>query len=178
MAGQSPAADATTAAAGAAPAAPAARPTLRVTLDEQAPAKPAATPAVRAIATTGARTTPAPAAVRTPPAAASPASEPAAGRSTGLAKLTPAVPLHEFWVQVGSFASRRRADALGQRLNDQGIVSRVTTRTTGAEVFFRVRVGPYASRAEAEKFLAWVKQVDGMGGSYIAEVRNAGNAGG
>lgn len=181
VAGSDAAAGAHGAAAGAAdPAAAPSRALPRVTLAEPAPATPAAAPAVRAITTSSARTDTAranvapAAAVRTPsPApAVTPAAEPAPARTT-LAKLTPPA-LHEFWVQVGSFASRQRADALGRRLGDQGIVSRVTTRTSGAEVFFRVRVGPYASRAEAEKFLAWVKQVDGMDGSYISAVRNAG----
>ena len=185
VAGGAAAAGAPAAAGAAGAAAPAGRALPRVTLAEPAPATPAAAPAVRAITTSSARTggagadtapanaTPA-AAVRTPsPApAVTPAAEPSPARTT-LAKLTPPA-LHEFWVQVGSFASRQRADALGRRLGDQGIVSRVTTRISGAEVFFRVRVGPYASRAEAEKFLAWVKQVDGMDGSYISAVRNAG----
>ena len=150
----------------------AAQPKPRVTLDAptlatQAPASPAAAPEVRAIATTSARSGGAAA-----PVAAAPASE--VKRSVPLAKLAPTLPLHEFWVQVGSFASRARASALEQRLSDHGIVSRVTTRSTDAEVFFRVRVGPYGSRVEAEKFLAWVQRVDGMDGSYISEVRNSG----
>ena len=139
-------------------------------MDTQAPASPAATPEVRAIATTSARSGAAPA-VLAAPAIATPAA--AVKRSVPLAKLAPKSPLHEFWVQVGSFASRARATALEQRLSDQGIVSRVTTRSTDAEVFFRVRVGPYGSRDEAQKFLAWVQHVDGMDGSYISEVRNA-----
>ena len=149
---------------------PAYQPRPRVTLDTQAPASPAATPEVRAIATTSARSGAAPA-VLAAPAIATPAA--AVKRSVPLAKLAPKSPLHEFWVQVGSFASRARASALEQRLSDQGIVSRVTTRSTDTEVFFRVRVGPYGSRDEAQKFLAWVQHVDGMDGSYISEVRNA-----
>jgi cell division septation protein DedD len=148
---------------------PAHQPRPRVTLDTQAPASPAATPEVRAIATTSARSGAAPAVAA--PAIATPAAE--VKRSVPLAKLAPKSPLHEFWVQVGSFASRARATALEQRLSDQGIVSRVTTRPTDTEVFFRVRVGPYGSRDEAQKFLAWVQRVDGMDGSYISEVRNA-----
>ena len=148
-------------------AAPMRQPIPRVTVDTQAPATPAATPAVRAIPTSGARTA-------TAPATTGSSSRPVAVRAAPLAKLAPLAPLREFWVQVGSFASRSRANALGQRLSDQGIVSRVTTRTSAAEVFFRVRVGPYGSRVEAEKFLAWVQQVDGLDGSYISEVRNAG----
>ena len=153
------------------------QPIPRVTVDAQAPASPAAAPAVRAIPTSGARATAVPATRHRPPATVSTASSgaaPVAVRSAPLAKLAPALPLREFWVQVGSFASRSRAEELGERLGDQGIVSRVTTRTAGAEVFFRVRVGPYASRLEAEKFLAWVQRVDGLDGSYISEVRNAG----
>jgi len=154
--------------------APARQPTPRVTVDTQAPARPATAPAVRSIPTGGARTVVTPATGHNAPSASGSSTRPAAVRAAPLAKLTPAAPLREFWVQVGSFASRSRADALGQRLSDQGIVSRVTTRTSGTEVFFRVRVGPYASRVEAEKFLAWVQRVDGMDGSYISEVRNAG----
>lgn len=164
-----------TAAAGDATAAAPVRQAIpRVTVDMQTPAAPATTPAVRAIPTSGARTAAAPAIGQDSSATTGSSSRPATVRAAPLAKLTPSAPLHEFWVQVGSFASRSRADALGQRLSNQGIVSRVTTRTAGAEVFFRVRVGPYASRVEAEKFLAWVQRVDGMDGSYISEVRSAG----
>ena len=156
---------------------PARQPRPRITLDTQEPATaaaaPAAAPEVRAIATnsvsSGAPAASTPAAA---PAVAAPAAT--AKRSVALGKLAPTLPLHEFWVQVGSFASRARANALEQRLSDQGIVSRVTTRSTDADVFFRVRVGPYGSRHEAEKFLAWVQRVDGMDGSYISEVRNSG----
>ena len=155
-------------------AAPVRQPIPRVTVDIQAPVAPTTPPAVRAIPTSGARTAATPAADRDSSATTGSSARPATVRATPLAKLTPSAPLHEFWVQVGSFASRSRADALGQRLSDQGIVSRVTTRTAGADVFFRVRVGPYASRVEAEKFLAWVQRVDGMDGSYISEVRSAG----
>ena len=160
------------------------QPIPRVTLETRSPASPDAAPAVRTIPTAGTSVagtaSPAPAArqvtLRSTPATAgsTAASVPATGRSVALAKLEPAAPFREFWVQVGSFASRNRADALGQRLSDQGIVSRVTTRAADAEVFFRVRVGPYGSRLEAEKFLAWAQRVDGLDGSYISEVRTAG----
>ena len=150
------------------------QPIPRVTVDMQAPATPTTTPAVRAIPTSGARTAATPVAGDDSSATTSSSTRPATLRVAPLAKLTPSAPLREFWVQVGSFASRSRADALGQRLSDQGIVSRVTTRSTGADVFFRVRIGPYASRVEAEKFLAWVQRVDGLDGSYISEVRSAG----
>lgn len=152
---------------------PARQPRPRITLDTQEPATPTAAPEVRAIATTSAspEAAVAPAATAAAPAVKKPAE---AKRSATLGKLAPTLPLHEFWVQVGSFASRARATALEQRLSDQGIVSRVTTRSTDTDVFFRVRVGPYGSRHEAEKFLAWVQRVDGMDGSYISEVRDSG----
>ena len=155
-------------------AGPVRQPIPRITVDMQTPATPATTPAVRAIPTSGARTAAAPAAGRDSSATTGSSERPATVRAAPLAKITPTAPLREFWVQVGSFASRSRADALGQRLSNQGIVSRVTTRAAGTDVFFRVRVGPYASRVEAEKFLAWVQRVDGLDGSYISEVRSAG----
>ena len=38
------------------------------------------------------------------------------------------------------------------------------------ETFYRVRIGPYSNKGEAEKFLSIVKQVQGLESSYISMV--------
>lgn len=76
----------------------------------------------------------------------------------------------EYWIQVGSFSSRSRADELRDSLVQRGLAPKVTTRVVAGATRFRVRLGPYANKPEAEKFLQWVKALEGMEGSYISMV--------
>lgn len=55
-----------------------------------------------------------------------------------------------FVVQVASLRSRGEADAIAKRLSSKGFPSFVTTPGTGGPKVFRVRVGKYADRKEAE----------------------------
>jgi DedD protein len=57
-------------------------------------------------------------------------------------------------------------DSLGQK----GITGRIQVSDVGGQAYYRVRVGPYTSRAEAEKFLAWIKGVRGLEQSYVSAV--------
>ena len=46
--------------------------------------------------------------------------------------------------------------------------------TSGADTYFRVRVGPYGNKGEAEKFLSTVRQIQGLESSYISMVAGGG----
>jgi SPOR domain len=76
----------------------------------------------------------------------------------------------EFWIQAGSFSSRTRAESSSQILSKKGFSNLVTIKTVNKEDYFRVRMGPYSSKLEAEKFLGWVKGIDAYENSYISEV--------
>jgi cell division protein FtsN len=76
----------------------------------------------------------------------------------------------EYWIQAGSFSSAARADEVSRRLGEQGLAPRTTTRDLNGKTHFRVRVGPYTSRAEAEKFLGWIRELKGFETSYISMV--------
>ncbi|MET0852165.1 MAG: SPOR domain-containing protein, partial [Candidatus Rokuibacteriota bacterium] len=57
-----------------------------------------------------------------------------------------------FNVQVGAFKNRQQADAVHRDLRTAGFEAFVTTLgTADGETRFRVRVGPFPSRAEAER---------------------------
>ena len=86
------------------------------------------------------------------------------------AAAAPSTPSIEYWIQVASFTSRARADSVDRQLRDLGVASRITTRNSGDSLFYRVRVGPYFNEREAQKFLGWIKSVDGLTGSYISRV--------
>ena len=76
----------------------------------------------------------------------------------------------EYWIQAGSYSSKSRAEGSSKVLSDKGFSSLITIKIVNNDDFFRVRMGPYSSRGEAEKFLAWVKKIDSYGKSYISEV--------
>jgi cell division septation protein DedD len=76
----------------------------------------------------------------------------------------------EYWIQTGSYRSQSRAEDLAKLLTDKGLAGRVSSFTSRKDSFFRVRIGPYTNRAEAEKFLTIVKQIQGLETSYISSV--------
>jgi len=55
-----------------------------------------------------------------------------------------------FAVQVGAFTDRERADALRRALEREGVVAGVGEAAVAGEVYYRVRLGPFANRPAAE----------------------------
>jgi len=80
------------------------------------------------------------------------------------------VSVTEYWIQAGSYTSTSRAQEVARALENQGLVSKITTRALSGKTYYRVRIGPYQSKPEAEKFLGWVKAVKGFESSYISMV--------
>ena len=118
--------------------------------------------------------------VARPPVKTAPATRPAPTRTTTAApaakpvrKSAPPpqeVSVREYWIQAGSYTSSSRAQEVSAVLEDQGLISKITTRSISGQTYYRVRIGPYMSKAEAEKFLEWVKAVKGFESSYISMV--------
>ncbi|MDA3940784.1 MAG: SPOR domain-containing protein [Spirochaetia bacterium] len=76
----------------------------------------------------------------------------------------------EYWIQAGSFSSRSRAESASETLSDKGFSNLITIKSVDSNDYFRVRMGPYASKAEAGKFLNWIKEIDSYEKSYISQV--------
>ena len=55
-------------------------------------------------------------------------------------------------------------------LQGKGLGSRMFSWTSKGATFYRVRVGPYTNKGEADKFLALVQQVQGLEASYVSMV--------
>jgi hypothetical protein len=81
-----------------------------------------------------------------------------------------AVTKTEFWIQAGSFSSLQKASDVKTHLNDMGTASTITTTNVNGANYYRVRLGPYGEKLEADKFLDWLKAVKGFEGSYVSEV--------
>jgi cell division protein FtsN len=58
------------------------------------------------------------------------------------------------------------------RLNEWTISGLITSIKKDDTTFYRLRVGPYTEKAEAEKFLDWIRDIEGFGTSYISLVYN------
>ncbi|GAB1482369.1 SPOR domain-containing protein [Treponema sp.] len=76
-----------------------------------------------------------------------------------------------YWVQTGSFAAKTRADGAKETLSSKGISSLLETKELNGKTFYRVRVGPYASKSEADYWLSLVKTIDGFDQSYVSLVK-------
>lgn len=77
-----------------------------------------------------------------PPAAAAEAALPAAPSGNG------------FVVQVAAVKARAEAETIRRRLSGKGYPAFITTASTGGATMFRVRVGKYDNRQEAESIKA------------------------
>jgi DedD protein len=74
---------------------------------------------------------------------------------------------NDFWVQTGSFSTLVRADGVKEILASKGIASIVENREVGGKTFYRVRIGPYTSRNEADYWLSLIKTIQGFEDSQI-----------
>jgi cell division protein FtsN len=122
------------------------------------PAPAGATPpAVNAPAVTASAPA-APASAAKPPAATRPSADPlgdlATARANAAAPVPPAVAGGDpflYFVQAGAFRTAEDAEAQRAKLSLMGIEARVTEREQSGRQVFRVRVGPFDKKDEADK---------------------------
>jgi DedD protein len=136
-----------------------------------APAAAAPTEPAAAGTPTSAGTSSAPAA---PGKAASPAAPAALAKAQSASKKPPAKSasprIDEFWIQAASFTSRGRADDLKQALADRGIAALISVKGISSKSWYRVRVGPYSAKAEADGWLGRLKDLPGCAEAYVSEL--------
>ncbi|TVR60076.1 MAG: SPOR domain-containing protein [Spirochaetaceae bacterium] len=122
--------------------------------------------------------TPAPTRVPTPaPSAPAPTTAAPSAPSPTAAAPRPTEPtaprevrVTEYWIQVISSPNRDTAEqARVVLLEDYSLGTRITTREVDGTTFYRLRIGPFTERAEAGKFLDWVRRLEGFAQSYISE---------
>jgi DedD protein len=76
----------------------------------------------------------------------------------------------EYWIQTGSFKTMDRAEYANSLLSEHGISGVITTKSVNNVTYYRLRVGPFGDKREAEKFLGWIKSDTDFQGSYISLV--------
>lgn len=117
-------------------------------------AKPAAAaPASTAAAKPAAKPAAAKPAAAKPQAAqtsAKPQAKPAAAKK-------PAAAQPSYWIQAASFSNRAKAEELKEKLATRGVSAIIITRTISGKAWYRVRIGPYATKSEADGWLTSIK---------------------
>jgi cell division protein FtsN len=106
---------------------------------------------------------------RTPPPAEVTEPEPTPSRPSPPPKPR-IVSVREYEIQAGSYKSQSRAEALGKTLREKGLSSVIRTYGVSGETYYRVRIGPFSDWNEANKFLNWIRDIDGLKSSYISQV--------
>jgi DedD protein len=72
-----------------------------------------------------------------------------------------------YWVQAGAFSTQIRAEDVKETLKTKGLAAVIETYNLQGKDFYRVRVGPYTSRNEADYWLALIKGIQGFEESQI-----------
>ncbi|AEF84229.1 sporulation repeat domain protein [Treponema primitia ZAS-2] len=106
-------------------------------------------------------------AARTSAPAAAPARQPTAAPSTVASVPSPSKARDNYWVQTGSFSTKVRAEGVRETLSGKGITSLIENREVEGKTYFRVRVGPYTSKNEADYWLALIKSINGFEESQV-----------
>jgi len=130
----------------------------------QAAPKPAATAATQPAATQPAATQPAAA----KPAATQPAAtQPAESKPAAAPKV-----YDDFWVQTGAFSTVTKAEVVKETLSSKGITSIIENGNVDGQTLFRVRVGPYTSKNEADYWLSLIKSMNGFEESQVRQTQS------
>ena len=146
---------------------PTAKPEVKKT-PVQTPQTPAAKPAPQAKPTQPSQPAQTKPATPAPKATPAPATKPAptTQQQTKPAATTTAAK-GSFWVQVGSYATKDAAEKTKQDLTAKGYTSSIQSITANGKTYHRVKIGPYATRAEVDSLLPKIKAIPGMGDSFI-----------
>lgn len=73
----------------------------------------------------------------------------------------------QFWIQVGSFSAQQNAENVKKSLEEKGFKAVVQSVAADGKSLHKVKAGPFATKAEAEKQLPGIKAIKGLEKSYI-----------
>jgi cell division septation protein DedD len=80
---------------------------------------------------------------------------------------------NQYWIQAAAFTSKNNADNARVALESAKIPGEVFTHTgTDGKIVYRVRVGPYTSKSEAEYWQSQIGQIKNFAGSQTFVVKS------
>lgn len=74
-----------------------------------------------------------------------------------------------YWIQVGSYNDLIKAEEVRNTLLTQDISSEIQTREVDGITYYRVRLGAFKSKGEADRFLVEIKKMKNFEESYVVQ---------
>jgi len=78
----------------------------------------------------------------------------------------------DFWVQTGAFSTVTKAEGVKETLSSKGITSIIENGNVNGQTLFRVRVGPYTSKNEADYWLSLIRAIGGFEDSQVRQTQS------
>ncbi len=72
-----------------------------------------------------------------------------------------------YWVQVIASKNVSTAESIRDSLAEKGLPAHVMTQDTGNEIVYRVRLGAFDTKAEAENYAGTIREIEGFMDSYV-----------
>lgn len=132
---------------------------------EKKETQPAATKPVTTVTKTAAATT--------TDKAATTKTETASAKKTTTEKPAAKTTVTEYWVQTGAFSNREYAENAQDSIAAYKIESEIFTKEVSGKTWYRVRMGPYKTRTEADYWMTVIKSDPIFADSYITEVKTS-----
>ena len=79
------------------------------------------------------------------------------------------VSVSNFWIQVGSYSFHTGAQGAKNDLKEKGFQANIMTKTIDEKLFYRLRVGPFDDKIEADHYLNKMKKLKKYSDSYISK---------
>ena len=114
-----------------------------------------------------------PATTTTKPAASATKTETSATKKTTTEKPAAKTTVTEYWVQTGAFSNREYAENAQDSIAAYKIESEIFTKEVSGKTWYRVRMGPYKTRTEADYWMTVIKSDPIFADSYITEVKTS-----
>jgi len=74
-----------------------------------------------------------------------------------------------YWIQVGSYGTMTKAESVSSFLKEKGLSTAVQTRAVDGVTRYRVRIGAFNTKEEADKFNGQVRTIRGFEESYVVQ---------
>lgn len=76
-----------------------------------------------------------------------------------------------YWIQLASLTDKLKAEKAREDLNEKMISPEIFTKEIDGKTYYRLRIGPYKTKQEADYWLAKVKEMKGFEKSYVSEAK-------
>jgi DedD protein len=74
-----------------------------------------------------------------------------------------------YWIQVGSYNDLTKAEEVRNYLFTKDISSEIQTKAVNGKTYYRVRIGAFQSKGEADRFLDPIKNMKNFEESYVVQ---------